>query len=244
MSFLKFFLFFFCITTGIFAQSSEKVLALCEHKEKLGKIDSAISILDLGLKIGTPLYQYPLLVKRGYLYMSRHRNADAEADFDKASAIVPDSFQAFAAKGYLFLGAKQFFKSVDNFDKAIARGGKDISIFFCRAHSLWDTKDYKEAMKAIDQVLSKDKFHANANYLKGRILARTEKFVEAMPWYNIALPLVPQSKIAEVYGYRGVAYLGMGQFDKAEEDLLKALAGGMEHDEITFAWTEVDRRKR
>ncbi|TAF72504.1 MAG: tetratricopeptide repeat protein [Bacteroidetes bacterium] len=240
---MKLYMFILFFPILVFSQTIN-ILELVEQKEKLGKIDTAIRIISENLpKANSKFSVYKMLVKRGYLYMSKNNNLDAELDFEKAIQIIPDSNQAYTAKGYLYLKLGRFFYSVENFDKAIANGNKDISAFFCRAHALWDIKDYEKAMSEINKVLLSDKNHPDANYLKGRIYARTGRYKEALPWYNLALYLQPQYKIAEVYGYRGIALAALGEFDKAEEDLQKSIDGGMQRDEITFAMTEVQRKK-
>lgn len=236
--------FFLCIIFSVQAQKNSFVLEIAEQKERLGKIDTAINLISENIPLANSKTEvYKLLVKRGYLFMSKNKNSEAEQDFDKAINTLADSNQAYAAKGYLYLKTGKFFLSIENFDKAIERGSNHISVYFCRAHALWDVKDYEKAMQGIEKVLLLDKTHPDANYLKGRILARTGKHKEALPWYDKALYLQPQLKIAEVYGYRGVAYYSIGDYQKAEEDLQKSLDGGMNRDEITFAMTEVQRKK-
>ncbi|MDX2190256.1 MAG: tetratricopeptide repeat protein [Bacteroidota bacterium] len=220
-------------------------LELAENKERQGKKDTALYYLNVGLSSNlSNSVSYKLLVKKGYILMSQGQDKEAEISFDKAIAILSDSGQAYAAKGYLFLKTKRFFKSSDNFDKAIARKNADISVIFCRAHALWDTKNYEEAMKGIDKVLLLQPNHPDANYLKGRIYARTGKHQEALPWYNKAFGLAEQSKIAEIYAYRGVSYLALNQLEKAESDLTRGIEGGIDRDEINFALMELDRLRK
>ena len=223
-------------------QMKKSTLILAERKEFLGKLDSAIIILSDGLENNrSNESKYPLLLKRGYIMMSMNNIKNAESDFQQAIHLFPDSNQAYAALGYLNLRTKRFFKSIDNFEKAIKRQNKDLSVLFCLGHALWDVKNYDASVIQIDKVISIDPHHPDANYLKGRIFARTGKFKEAIPYYNLALLLEPNSKIAEVYGYRGVAYLGFKEYVLAEQDLLKSIEKGMDRDEINFALMEIDR---
>jgi tetratricopeptide (TPR) repeat protein len=148
--------------------------------------------LILGGKSETKAGRALALVKRARAYAKKGDYDRAPADLDEAIRLTPDSAEAYAWRGSIYRGKYDEKRATADIDKAIGLRPGDGKVYLPRA---WQRRDRGE-----EQAANAD-FDKAIELLSKTILGRTVS--------------------AEADDYRGAAYVGKNDYDRAIADFDK-----------------------
>ncbi|MAT57562.1 MAG: hypothetical protein CMF23_06270 [Ignavibacteriae bacterium] len=169
---------------------------------------------------------------RGFVFLGLNQNDDAQACFEKAIQLKPNSSQACAGLGEVF-----YLKGLDPEAKIMYEWALDINP---------NNEFAKGGLKKVNKLLnlSEDHNSLDQDTLEGEFLEKfnqyltlafelfeTKKFNESLDKINHAEDILKLglmsnamlSKIASLENFRGFNYLGLHQFDDATSAFEKAL---------------------
>jgi tetratricopeptide (TPR) repeat protein len=137
-------------------------------------------------------------------------------DFPAAEFLLASTYEL----GQDYPAAIATYKTIDKHSPYFVRG---------RIRSVYDESemgDKPAALAKLDTIATENPQDIDALLAKGDILRAGNHFKEAVDAYNAASQRIktPQKHHWIVYFSRGASYEGMGQWDKAEADMKKALA--------------------
>ena len=148
-----------CVWTSS-AEASEAVLGddsahVCFEASRSTRTDAdAVHLCDIALEgILPPAVRGGALVNRGVIRMRRGELAAAQADFDAAIPLIPQSGEARFNRGAVYIGQHHYKEALADLDKAIEFGFRDpAKAYYYRgiAHDYLDDetaayRDYKQA---------------------------------------------------------------------------------------------------
>lgn len=158
---------------------------------------------------------------RGTLAAATHDNKAAEAAYDRAVSLDPNSGAVREAYGEFRLARREWEKSARQFEAAIAAGTASAAAHAGAARAYLGLNRLLEADKAINQAAAKDPNDAHVIYLQGRVAEAIGKGDEAFKRYEAALQKKPD--LVEALAAEGVVYFNRLDKAKAKERLEAAL---------------------
>ena len=165
-----------------------------------------------------------------------HRNySEALTTIDKAIKNIPKKDKPYKSLAYSI--RSDIYYHLDEVEKAIKDITKAISIFpdiesyyKDRGDIYLETKEFDLATKDYQKIIDLNQGNVYAYFALGRVAYMQENYDDAIKRYDFAIKLDP--KVADYYSNRAECYYKMGMFDKAIDDVIKALE--LDLDEKTY----------
>ena len=158
---------------------------------------------------------------RGRLAAAAHDNKSAEAAYERAVALDPNSASIHEKYGEFRLTRREWEKASRQFEAAIAGGTPSAGAYAGAARAYLGLNRLLEADRDINQAVAKDGSNAHFMYLQARVAEAIGKGDEAFKKYEAALQKKPD--LVEALAAEGIIYLGRLDKDKAREKLEAAL---------------------
>jgi tetratricopeptide (TPR) repeat protein len=166
--------------------------------------------------------------KRGFYFIRRGRYDDALADFRKGSELDPKDGGYPYGEGQVYEKLGQHEKAVERFTEAIRRNAKVTTYYRQRGSAYNYLGKYGEALADYDKALARGfivslpREEAYSNLGRGYALLQLKQYKRAVDDFDVVLKVVPRSSTA--LAWRGAAYQGLGNREKAVADYNSALA--------------------
>jgi tetratricopeptide (TPR) repeat protein len=145
----------------------------------------------------------------------------AEAAFDRAVALDPNSMKIREAYGAFRLARREWEKASKQFESALAGGTGSAAAYAGAARSYLGLNRLLEADKQINLAVSKDGGNAYYIYLQGKVAEAIGKGDEAFKRYEAALQKKPD--LVEALAAEGMIHLNRMEKPRAKEKLEAAL---------------------
>jgi tetratricopeptide (TPR) repeat protein len=166
--------------------------------------------------------------KRGFYFIRRGRYDDALADFRRGSELDPEDGGYPYGEGQVYEKLEQHEKAVERFTEAIRRKPMVATYYGERGSAYNYLGRHVEALADYDRALalgfkfSLPETAAYSNLGRGYALLHLKQYRRAVDDFDVVLKVVPRSSTA--LAWRGAAYQGLGNREKAVADYKSALA--------------------
>jgi predicted Zn finger-like uncharacterized protein len=157
---------------------------------------------------------------RGRLAANAHDLKAAEAAYERAVALDPNSRRVHEAYGEFRLQRLEWEKAARQFEAAIQLGGSPVA-YAGAARAYLGQNRLLEADKAINEAVNREGTNARYLYLQGRVADAIGKAEEAYRKYEAALKAKPD--LVEALTAEGLVWMSRGARPKAQESLDAAL---------------------
>ena len=158
---------------------------------------------------------------RGQLAAGAHDLKGAEAAYEHAVMLDPNSAAVHEAYGDFRLQQREWEKASRQFEVAIQHGGS-AAAYAGAARAFLGQNRLLEADKAITEAVTRESGNARFLYLQGRVADAIGKAEEAYRKYEAALKAKPD--LVEALAAEGMVWTSRSDKAKAQERLDKALA--------------------
>lgn len=126
-------------------------------------------------------------------------------------------------KGLEFLRRKEYEKAAQAFTNALSQGRRTAEVFYYRARACLLLKRYEEALADATKAIQLKADHAPAYLLRANANVHLDRLRDALEDLNRGLAITPNPILSQLYGARGMAYVGLKEPEKALKDLTKAI---------------------
>ena len=154
---------------------------------------------------------------RGKLLVAQHHGKEAEAAFERAVQLDPNSAEVHAAYGAFRLHRREYEKAQKQLDAALAIDRGDARVLAEAARAYLGTNRLLEADKRIQDALAKAASDPWVLYAQGRVAEGIGKQEDAYKAYEKALQKKPD--LAEALLAQGSIWFSRGDKQKARERL-------------------------
>jgi tetratricopeptide (TPR) repeat protein len=144
----------------------------------------------------------------------------AQAAFQKAVELEPDSWQGGILMGDIYRQRKNWNQAVQHYQSAAKLNPSVPAPFLGLATVHWQTGEFDQAEIELRKVLALDPGNSQANFELGDIFVRRHRFQEAIPYLRRTIAQDPDLLIA--HGDLGKALAGVGDMDEAITELIRA----------------------
>lgn len=158
---------------------------------------------------------------RGALLWTSHDGKGAEAAYERAISLDPNSPRIREAYGDFRLSRREWEKAARQFEASIATSAPTAAAHAGAAQAYLGLNRLLEADKEINLAVASDPSSAHYIYLQGRVAEVIGKSDEAFRKYEAALQKKPD--LVEALAAEGVVYLNRSETPKAKEKLDAAL---------------------
>lgn len=168
-------------------------------------------------------YAYLLL---GTLYYKDSNYGEALSNYGKALKYIPkkdNDFVAFthALKGHIYQRMEEYDKALAEYTVAINVTPKDVDYYDDRGELYYDLKDYASADADYKKITELEPANTLGYMGLGRNMIATEKYAEAIPYFDYAIKL--DSSFGQAYAFRAQCHIALKNWNKATDDLILAL---------------------
>ena len=148
----------------------------------------------------------PAAVREGF--------AKAQADARQALALAPDLAQAHLALAFVSqIGNLDFTQASEEYDRALALAPGNAQVLRISGAFAADMGHFDAALAAIRRAVVLDPLARGSHHALGRALYAARRYEEAVAAFAEVISLDPDLK--QTYGYRGLAYYGLGDLESA-----------------------------
>jgi tetratricopeptide (TPR) repeat protein len=201
-----------------------------------GKYQDAVADFDRSISLNPK--DNTAYVERGQAYMSLNQLDKALVDFDQALALNQSNDLARAARGLALLMKGNNAEGLVDIRNALDRNPNNQLAQVGQGLAMLVSGQYDRAIAALDQLIGKTvAFDAFARLLRARAYLARKNTAGAMADLNLVLGTRPND--ADALKLRGIAWSDMHEYDKALDDLTKAIAQ-RETVESYFARAKID----
>jgi tetratricopeptide (TPR) repeat protein len=186
--------------------------------------DKAISDYTRTIELSASFYE--AYINRGLSNYLKKNNEQALADFSLAVKIDPENGLAYYHRGNLYLLLEQYNQAVSDFNLCRDLEFKQPELFYYKGLAEQKTGAIEESIQSLEHFLTLKPKHNQAAYALANILARTQKYDQAILYYNQVIEAEPA--FANAYLNRGNAFLFLNEIEKACNDWAKADELGIE----------------
>ncbi len=145
----------------------------------------------------------------------------AQAAFQRAMALNPNSWQGHILLGDLWRQRKKWDLAISHYQTAVQLKPTSPAAFLGLATLHWQNGQFDQAEAALQKVLVLDPDNAQANFELGDIYTRRHRFEEALPY--LQKTLARNRDLLAVHADLGKAYAALGKVEEAITELKKAL---------------------
>jgi len=186
-----------------------------------GKYQEAIADFDRSISLNPK--DAASYSERGQAYMGLTQFDKAMVDFDQALALNPLNDIARAARGLSLLLKGNNAEGLVDIKNALDRNPNNQMAELGQGLAMLVSNQYDRAIVALNQVIGKGiSFDSFARTLRARAYLAKKDTADAMTDLNQVLSTRPND--GDALGLRGIVYSQMHDYDKALDDLSKALA--------------------
>ena len=166
-----------------------------------------------------------------WLYRGRIKRSQGEleaalADVEQALVVEPELLEAHNDRGVLLHELKRLDEALRAFDIVCRELPAYANHWRNRASTRFDLKDYELALADVEQAKQADPRYADAYYLEGLILKRTQGPKAALPLFDKAIELEPTK--ADALNSRGLLKSELGDHEGSKGDYSAAIWGLLE----------------
>jgi tetratricopeptide (TPR) repeat protein len=185
-----------------------------------GKYQDALADFDRSISLGPKEAAY---TERGLAYISSNQLDKALVDFDKGLVLNPSSDLARAARGLVLLMKGNNAEGLLDIKSALDRNPNNQLAQVGQGMAMLVSGQYDRAIVALDQLIGKTvAYDAFARLLRARAYLGRNDTASAMTDLNLVLGTHPND--ADALKLRGIAWSAMHEYDKALDDLTRAIA--------------------
>jgi tetratricopeptide (TPR) repeat protein len=189
-------------------------------KRLSGKFQDAIGDYDRSISINSK--EANAYGERGQAYMSVTQLDKALVDFDQALSLNPASDVARAARGLALLMKGNSAEGLVDIKNALDRNPNNQMAELGQGLAMLVSGQYDRAIVALNQIVGKSAaYDGLARTLRARAYLAKNDTADAMTDLNSVLATRPND--ADALGLRGLAYSKTREYDKALDDLSKAI---------------------
>ena len=177
----------------------------------LGDFNKAIELNPAGADAYT---------NRGVAYADKGDVAAALGDFNKAIELNPAGADAYTNRGVAYAGKGDVAAALGDFNKAIELNPADATAYYNRGGAYAGKGDVAAALGDYSKAIELNPEYADAYVNRGNAYADKGDVAAALGDFNKAIELNPE--YADASGYRGVVWLHLKEWEKAQVDLMTA----------------------
>jgi tetratricopeptide (TPR) repeat protein len=186
-----------------------------------GKSQEAIADLDRSISINPK--DGTAYAERGQAHMSLKQLDKALVDFDQALALNQANDLARAARGITLLMKGNSAEGLVDIKSALDRNPNNQLAQLGQGLAMLVSGQYERAIVALNQLIGKNAaFDPFARVLRARAYLARQDAASAMADLNVVLGTRPND--ADALGLRGITWSSMHEYDKALDDLSKAIS--------------------
>jgi tetratricopeptide (TPR) repeat protein len=163
------------------------------------------------------------LLERGKALIAQKRYADALLLIERATQLLPDSFDAWFNRGVVLDHLERWTDALPALDRALALDPADAFAWHNKGAAFRGQGRYSEALEAHEQALALDPTSAGAWIGKGAALDGLGRYSEALAAYDRALALGPNFA-AFAWNNKGASLHVLGRYEEALVAYDRALA--------------------
>jgi tetratricopeptide (TPR) repeat protein len=161
--------------------------------------------------------------ERGQAYMGLNQNDKAVVDFDRSLVLNPVNDTARASRGLVLLLKGNSAEGLVDVKNALDRNPNNQVAELGQGLAMLLSAQYDRAIVALDQLVGKTPtLDAFVRTLRARAYLGKKDAAGAMTDLNLVLATRPNDP--DALSLRGIAFTSMKQYDKALDDLGKAIA--------------------
>ena len=206
--------------------NGRSLVELADVKLRQGDLKATADLLDKALqpevrKSLDATEEARASMLRGKLLSTNHQRKEAEAAYERAVALDPNSSEIHETYGEFRLARRDWEKASKEFDLAIAAGAPTAIAYAGAARAYLGQNRLLEADKRMNDAVRLDGSNPHFMYLQGRVAEAIGKGEEALKDYDRALQKKPD--LAEALVAEGTIFLTRGDKEKAREKLEAAL---------------------
>jgi tetratricopeptide (TPR) repeat protein len=144
----------------------------------------------------------------------------AQAAFQQAVELKPDSWQGNILLGDIYRQRKNWSEAIQHYQSAASLNASVPAPFLGLATAHWQTGEFDQAEIELRKALALDPGNSQANFELGDICVRRHRFQEAIPYLRRTIDQGPDLLIA--HGDLGKALAGVGETEEAITELTRA----------------------
>ncbi|MCC5660122.1 tetratricopeptide repeat protein [Nostoc sp. XA010] len=177
---------------------------------RLEQYHESIEYLNKALRI-KPNYILAL-VWRG-LACQKIDPQQAQADFDRAIALIPQDSEDWQGRGIVLNELQGHEEAIASYDQALKINPNNDKAWYIRGITLSDLKRYEKAVASYDQALKIKPDNDQAWYIRGITLSDLKRYEEAVASYDQALKINPNNDKA--WYIRGITLSDLKRYEEA-----------------------------
>ncbi|MFL5311909.1 MAG: tetratricopeptide repeat protein [Myxococcales bacterium] len=154
---------------------------------------------------------------RGKLLIAQHHGKEAEAAFERAVQLDPNSGEAHAAYGAFRLHRREYEKAQKQLESAVGLDPGNARVLADLARAYLGTNRLLEADKRVQEAVARDANDPQVLFVQGRVAEAIGKQEDAYKAYDKALQKKPD--LAEALVAQGSIWFSRGDKQKAREKL-------------------------
>ena len=163
----------------------------------------------------------------GYILYTNELYGDGMAMLDKAQKNIPSKDKEFVSmlyqmKGDLYLGLDEFDNALSNYTSAIKADSQNRDAYKDRADLYYVLERYDLSNKDYDKMIELEPSDYYGYMGKGRNANAQKKYDEAIKQFDYVIKLHGKDYY-QCYAFRAEAFIGLGQYEKAADDIVLAL---------------------
>ena len=158
---------------------------------------------------------------RGLAFKDMGSYERAVEDYDKAIALKPSFYQAFANRGIAFKNMGRYERAVEDYDKAIALNPLYVLAYNNRGIAFKNMGRYERAVEDYDKAIALNPLYVLAYNNRGIAFKNMGRYERAVEDYDKAIALNPY--FYDAFFNRGLAHEELKQFKKAIDDYGRAI---------------------
>jgi protein O-mannosyl-transferase len=189
-----------------------------------GEHDRAYAYFDRALALDPTLQR--VYLNRGTANTRKGHYDRALLDFNKAIALDPSSGESYLGRGDCYFNEGDLDRALSDYMQAARLNPEMAKVYLNRGNLFAKRGDYDKALADYGSALSLDPTMVEAYFGHGGLLFRRGEFSRAIADFNDVLRLRPT--YFNAYQLRAMAYLMIGGYDKAMDDVRALRARGQE----------------
>jgi len=155
-----------------------------------------------------------IFLNRAYAYssLSPANVTAAIADYTKALGVATDNGQkrdAYLSRADLYIGQSKFAEAAADYTEGLKFDTKNAAVYGARAAAYFQLGKFAEAVADYDQLLAISPGDTETYKNRAAVKARLKDWKGAIVDYSVYLQKVPNPSDADVFRFRGTAYLNV-----------------------------------
>lgn len=186
----------------------------------LANYEAALTALKSAVDLKPDNFDTRLL--KGKILYSLERKKESIPDFLEATKISPDNFEAFSMLGQVYYETKDYSKTAETLSRAVKLNRDDSYSWVLLSIAYSNLSEWAKAEEAAKESVRLKPDDGNMNYALGSVQLFTGDLEGAIKSFDAAIKYKNILMVSAAV-YKGYAYIGLRQKDKAEEAFQEAL---------------------